>query len=172
MPNEIDFGHITASLLDVRGRLSRGGFWLAYAAAFGLGLVTLPFLIPFLSLKRPELTMLITMLVWSPVMLMLVFGMIRRLHDRGKSGWSLLAVYGPMLLVMLLTAVFRIFPGDGPLGYAVVLLMLAAMAVTLWLLVQMFVLAGTQGPNRFGPDPLQSEGGGAFSRAVALVMQR
>jgi uncharacterized membrane protein YhaH (DUF805 family) len=172
MPNEIDFRHIIASLLDVRGRLSRGGFWLAYAAAFGFSLITLPFLIPFLSLKRPELTMPIAMLVWSPVMLMLLLAMIRRLHDRGKSGWSLLAAYGPMLSAMLLTAVFQIFPGDGPLGYAVILLMLAAMAGTLWLQVQIFVLAGTQGPNRFGPDPLQSEGGGALRRAFAFLAPR
>jgi uncharacterized membrane protein YhaH (DUF805 family) len=117
---------------------------------------------------RPEFTML----VWSPVMALLLLAMIRRLHDRGKSAWSLLGVYGPMLLVMLLVAVFRIFPSDGAPGYALVALMLAAMAAVLWFIVQLFLLPGTTGPNRFGPDPLQSDGGGALSRAIAFVTRR
>ena len=31
---------------------------------------------------------------------------------------------------------------------------LAALAISLWLFVQIGFLKGTQGPNRFGPDPL------------------
>lgn len=162
----MDFRHILASLLDTRGRLSRGGFWLAYMAAFGFALVTLPFVA--LLRMHPELTLLL----WSPVMVLLPLAMIRRLHDRGKSGWSLLAMYGPMLSLMLLVGVFQIRPGEGALGYVPGVLMAFAMVATLWLFVQIFMLPGIPGPNRFGPDPLQSEGGGALNRAIALLKQQ
>jgi uncharacterized membrane protein YhaH (DUF805 family) len=71
---------------------------------------------------------------------------VRRLHDRGKSGWRLLAFYA-------LPAALDIFPElDGfvpPL-----LASLAAFALPLWGLVELGCLSGVAGPNRYGPDPL------------------
>jgi uncharacterized membrane protein YhaH (DUF805 family) len=105
-------------------------------------------------------------------MVLLLLAMIRRLHDRGKSGWSLLAVYGPMFSVILIGRVLQVPPGEGALGLAMGVLFAIAMVAGLWFLVQIFVLAGTPGTNRFGPDPLQSEGGGALRRAIALLARR
>lgn len=129
------------SLLDVRGRLSRGGFWLLYFGMFVFSVVTLP--LQLLTLGHPALLALIL----SPAIVVIFLGMIKRLHDRGKSGWLLLPAYGAWLLFALLGFVFRVMPGDGPLGYVSVAAVLTFFVAGAWLLFQILVLPGTLGPN-------------------------
>lgn len=163
MLNQIDFRHILVSLLDTRGRLSRGGLWLTYFGALGFALVTLPLLALFAFLL---------VIVWVPAMVVLLLGLIRRLHDRGKSGWLLLPVYGAWLLSVLIVFGFGVPPGEGSLGFIAVVAMGLFFVGGLWLLIELLLLPGTPGPNRFGPDPLQSEGGGALRQALALLGRR
>lgn len=54
-----------------------------------------------------------------------VFNSIKRLHDRDKSGWWLLAMYAACLTVI----------------------------GALWPLIELGFLDGTPGPNKFGPSP-------------------
>jgi uncharacterized membrane protein YhaH (DUF805 family) len=72
---------------------------------------------------------------------------IKRLHDRNKSGWWIIA-FG--VLPILLPDV------AGRLGnsYAVFFIGLIAFVLSIWSFVETFCLRGTHGPNRFGPDPL------------------
>jgi uncharacterized membrane protein YhaH (DUF805 family) len=72
---------------------------------------------------------------------------IRRLHDRNKSGWWILAfLVAPPLL--------RGFTdGLDEWSVAAVVLSVAAMALTVWGFVELLFIRGTRGPNRFGPDP-------------------
>jgi len=37
-----------------------------------------------------------------------------------------------------------------------VILGIGSLAVTVWVIVELGCLRGTQGPNRFGPDPLEA----------------
>jgi uncharacterized membrane protein YhaH (DUF805 family) len=71
----------------------------------------------------------------------------KRLHDLGKSAWWLLLFY--------------VVPGvlqgigdrlDVPLAYV---FYLPAFGIWLWALIELGFLRGTQGPNQYGPDPLQ-----------------
>ena len=92
---------------------------------------------------------------------------VRRLHDLDRTGWWILA---PLAVVVPTIAGAGVFGGLGAiggllgskgaagagLGGAVLVIglgMLAGLAVSILLLVW-YCTRGTQGPNRYGPDPL------------------
>jgi uncharacterized membrane protein YhaH (DUF805 family) len=76
----------------------------------------------------------------------------RRLHDRGKSAWWLLVFAGvPIVLSVLRGLVALSSPdADGPAGF----LALIGLGFSIWALVELGVLKGVAGPNRFGENPL------------------
>jgi uncharacterized membrane protein YhaH (DUF805 family) len=76
---------------------------------------------------------------------------IRRLHDTGRSGWWLMAAYGPLILSTLLSLAGIVQP-----MLAMLLLLLAGAGSIL--LIVFLVMEGTQGPNAYGPDPKGAEG--------------
>lgn len=81
------------------------------------------------------------------VMVALLSLNVRRLHDRGKSGWVL-------LIYIFLPAVLQgISEGLGS-GFVSVLLALLSVGISLWYFVETGFLRGTTGPNLYGPDPL------------------
>jgi uncharacterized membrane protein YhaH (DUF805 family) len=90
---------------------------------------------------------------------------VKRFHDRNKSAWWLL--FFSIVPVAVFTAAWLSGapPKDGtvpPLATpAFGLAVLVLMANNLWYLAELFVLKGTVGSNRFGPDPLQPESGAA-----------
>jgi uncharacterized membrane protein YhaH (DUF805 family) len=72
---------------------------------------------------------------------------IKRLHDRDRSGWWMVAFpIAPALFGKI---------GDG-LGesYTADILAVAALVLNVWGVVELLFLSGTIGPNRFGRDPL------------------
>jgi len=71
---------------------------------------------------------------------------IKRLHDRDKSGWWLLAFYAFPAASSYVDDV----EGTG-LPY---LFSLVRIVFSLWGFVELGCLRGTPGPNRFGPNPL------------------
>jgi uncharacterized membrane protein YhaH (DUF805 family) len=85
---------------------------------------------------------------------------VKRLHDRNKSGqWLFLFYLVPTLLNGLGGASGSWMHVNG-LGAMSGLLMfsglvsLVALAVSVWSLVELGMLRGTDGPNQYGPDPL------------------
>ena len=81
---------------------------------------------------------------------------VKRLHDRNKSAWWLLFFYSAPIAIIAASATLGVIPKEGsaPPAFGVALLVLSA--INLWYFVELFVLRGTEGPNRFGPDPLHS----------------
>jgi len=72
---------------------------------------------------------------------------IKRLHDRGRSGWWIVAfVFVPRLLFH--------FADSLPTSSWFVPFDWTIYALWLWGLVELFIVPGTSGDNRFGPDPL------------------
>ena len=72
---------------------------------------------------------------------------IRRLHDRDKSGWWTVPFIGA-------AGLYGQF-GDRLGGsWAAVAVGIAVFIAFIWGLVEMYFLKGTNGPNRYGPDPL------------------
>jgi uncharacterized membrane protein YhaH (DUF805 family) len=72
---------------------------------------------------------------------------IKRLHDRNRSGWWMVAFF----VVPGLYHQFEDRLGD---TYVVAFVGLMASILGLWCFIEIACLRGTQGPNRFGPDPL------------------
>jgi uncharacterized membrane protein YhaH (DUF805 family) len=62
----------------------------------------------------------------------------KRLHDRGRSGW---------LAALLLIALIAVWPIPNTVFDFVFLL------VVVWAVVELGLLSGEQGANRFGPNP-------------------
>ena len=75
---------------------------------------------------------------------------VKRLHDRDRSGWWLI----PFVVV---PNVFQQF--EGRLGDSMFAILLAALvtALGIWAFIELVVLKGTIGPNRFGADPLAAD---------------
>lgn len=92
----------------------------------------------------------------------------KRLHDRNRSGWWAVAVFAVNRLSYLYYGLF--FGLSFGVDISIVREMLLVMfAVTLsllqtWIVIELFFLIGTDGPNRFGPDPTRT----APAAAVAL----
>lgn len=72
---------------------------------------------------------------------------IKRLHDRDRSGWWIV----PFVLIPRL---FFQFSDRLPASNWFVPFDWAISALWLWGLVELFIVSGTSGHNRFGPDPL------------------
>jgi uncharacterized membrane protein YhaH (DUF805 family) len=72
--------------------------------------------------------------------------LVKRLHDRDKSAWWLLAYF-------VLPGLFKQFAERLPDTYWMIPVALASIVLTLACFLETGFLRGTKGPNRFGPDP-------------------
>lgn len=97
---------------------------------------------------------------------------VKRLHDRNKSAWWLLVFYLlPFVLnfprqIAVLHALndgtfMRISQHGGTMAFGDPLTTIlggAATIISLWAFVELYILRGTVGDNRYGPDPLAGRG--------------
>jgi uncharacterized membrane protein YhaH (DUF805 family) len=105
----------------------------------------------------PETTALISLLfhlAGTPIAVVGIWIMaattIKRLHDRNKSGWWIVAFFiAPAMLGSLADRL------DDE-SYVAVAVALVAFGFYAWGFVELPFFKGTRGPNRFGPDPLAS----------------
>jgi uncharacterized membrane protein YhaH (DUF805 family) len=161
-------------LFSFEGRMSRAKYWLAtliilcwmllvlmvlaaLASVFGIG--GPPFAIDVggisasiqLGDDHPAKGALVTQLVLIPMTLIFAWSYaaisIRRLHDRDKSGWW-------MASYVVAPALYDRFGDLLGSSYVATSIGLAVFIALIWGLVDMCLLKGTHGPNRFGPDPL------------------
>lgn len=120
-------------LFSAEGRINRAKYWLIYLITFGVDILTLSLMILAVGISATANEDLGKSLFF----IFLLFGaftnfwislaaMIKRLHDRDKSGWWIFIVLIPIL-------------------------------GTIWLFIECGFIRGTEGPNRFGPDPLHRE---------------
>ncbi len=129
-------------IFDFRGRLRRRDYWLLSI------LVGIVVYVSFLAVRRglgfdeDELPIWWTSLVtlWPSAAIT-----VKRLHDRNRSGW--LAI--PLLLPIATGLLLGLFP-DPRLEIAD---RVFSGLMSLWMLVDLGILDGTKGPNRYGPSP-------------------
>lgn len=127
-----------------QGRTNRQRYWLTTLAMYvAVLLALLPGLIPVVG-------WVFSLVAVAAFIVASVALAVRRLHDRGKSGWWLVAMYVPLLLLSVLRAILEASNPDVGAGFSVLTL-----PFSLWIFVELGCLKGTTGPNRFGPDPLQ-----------------
>lgn len=83
--------------------------------------------------------------------------MAKRLHDRDRNGWWAVAVFVTNRLSYLYYGLFfGLYFGVDISGAEQLLLVMSAVALSAmqtWIIIELFFVIGTDGPNRFGPDP-------------------
>lgn len=141
-------GRAIRGTLDFRGRSTRLevlAFWLA---AMFVGIPLTSFFAPLGDGQYKLTAAILGYVLCLPLPALLV----RRLHDLDRSGWGALAAL-PVVLINLYQSLRPGFDAAPPtLPWWGSLTLLALVAV-----VFIFVAApGTEGPNRFGPDPRRS----------------
>ena len=116
------------------GRLARGPFLLA-------ALVLIVILALYEAVTGPTLTLLTGWLFYPLMLFVSACVLSKRLHDRGRSGWW---------AAIILLAVVGVWPM--PHDFFDFLFSV----IILWAVVELGVLPGEQGSNRFGPNPLKA----------------
>lgn len=138
------------------GRISRSQYWLRYfLPVFIVGLILNLLQLAGGAFKiLPGLFQLIAL--WPGIA-----ALIKRIHDRNKSGWLVWALYGPLIVAVVfgIAAAVAIALGNG--GAMTALLVVAGIfgvaggIVGLWFFVEFGCMRGTIGANKYGPDPVR-----------------
>jgi uncharacterized membrane protein YhaH (DUF805 family) len=158
-------------LFGFRGRITRLQYWLGSAGA-GIGGAILFFafsliIVPADASATPTPTQAtMAMLSFGVVSLLMGWAglalQVKRFHDRGRSGFFALAPLGPWMMIVM--TVGGGIATDAPATVVVpqILPWLGVlMLVNLWLVVDLGLLSGTSGPNKYDHTPGSSGGGGA-----------
>ena len=143
------------ALLRFSGRLNRAPYWAIVVASTAILVLTGAFLLAIWTMLSTEeigrspgvLAAIVAALLLD--LFLAVVGLsasVRRLHDRGKTGWWLLILFGAPLGLEWISV--RSAPEIAFVG------LLLGAAIGLWALVELGFLPGVAGPNRYGPDPL------------------
>lgn len=151
-------------LLSFKGRINRARYLVVQLALLTVWLVT------WFKLPAPS-----NALHWAFAITMLWINTAttaKRLHDRNRSGWWAVAVFFVNLLSYTYYSLFiGLYFGVDISIAKELLLVTVAVALPLlqtWVVIELFFLPGTDGRNRFGPDPLSLVGTGAPTAARAV----
>jgi uncharacterized membrane protein YhaH (DUF805 family) len=147
-------------LLSFEGRINRKPYWLASIALgfigagliIGLTFVTAAAVEGQLALP-PEIAVALLLAVIAAMLFCSLAISVKRLHDRGKSGWWMAFYYGVGGAQEAAERAGLSGTEDEPTMIGVALALIGAV-VGIWYLVDLGILKGTPGPNRYGPDPL------------------
>jgi uncharacterized membrane protein YhaH (DUF805 family) len=138
---------------SARGRISRSQYWLKFllpglvisvvlgiiGGAVGGGAKMLPNLFGLLS-------------AWPGIALL-----IKRIHDRNKSGSLVWVSYGPFIGAMIFTiaGIATLAGGDSASVFWVMagVFWIIVVGVGIWFFIEFGCMRGTIGANRYGPDP-------------------
>ena len=149
-------------LFSFEGRINRAKFWFAafiwFATIFSFMTIFLFVVTGILLASGNDFHIVSTKtmhpafyLVGFPLLVIGVWlfaaTLIKRLHDRGKSGWWV----APFFIAPGLLDNLSDWLDNPPLALLVSAL---SFGLGVWCFVELFCLRGTKGPNRFGPDPL------------------
>ena len=119
-------------LLSATGRLARTPFWIASAFLIAGAAV-------YETWAPATLHWLTGWFVYPGLLFMGACVLSKRLHDRGRSGWW---------AALVLFALVAVWPTPHGVGAVIFTLILA------WAVIELGVMQGEDGANRFGPSPL------------------
>jgi uncharacterized membrane protein YhaH (DUF805 family) len=138
------------------GRISRSQYWLR----FFLPVFVISVVLNLLQLTEiggtQTLSHVFNVLVLWPGIAVLV----KRIHDRNKTGALVWALYGPLFAAIIFTIVAIIVAAvngsSSAASWGVIsgALWFVVVGVGIWFFIEFGCIRGTVGPNRFGPDPV------------------
>jgi uncharacterized membrane protein YhaH (DUF805 family) len=128
-----DRSELAELFLSSNGRLSRTPFLIAAGVLIGVAV--------FFEAFGSTVHLLLGWLVYPVLLFSGACVLSKRLHDRGRSGWWAL---------LILVALVAVWPQ--PQHFLDFLFSL----VVLWTIVELGVMGGEQGANRYGPNPLKT----------------
>jgi uncharacterized membrane protein YhaH (DUF805 family) len=154
-----------------RGRMGRGRFWLYFAiavpvyflliVAFWIYALSIPGAYenggptPFPNDPLGILGAIAFFLVLAVTTLAGAAVTVKRLHDRDKAWWWLVIfIIAPDVLLILAEVLAQTEMLNEVSAIAIEFV---ALALATWGSVELGLLRGTAGPNRFGPDPLAAQ---------------
>lgn len=139
-----------------RGRISRSQYWLR----FFLPVLVIGIIFSIISAVGGDAGKLAEDIWQLAVLWPGIAVLIKRIHDRDKSGALVWALYGPLIVAIILTvaavvAFAAASSGAGwGLGIAAGIFWVAVLAVGIWFFIEFGCMRGTVGANRYGPDPV------------------
>jgi uncharacterized membrane protein YhaH (DUF805 family) len=159
-------------LFSFRGRINRAKLWRFSLITFGVELFCLLLQLALTGgqpidddgpgdwLSQPRL--LIFAVLFTGIMLALCWAYlavtIKRLHDRDRSGWWFLVFYvlplAAILALMLALQTLGVDLNSAPANIPLIACFVVACLFQLWGFVELYLLPGTMGANRYGADPL------------------
>jgi len=138
-------------LFKFKGRINRAQYVVVQLALLTLWLIAWPKFPIFLSS------------LWILVVAIAIFWInaattVKRLHDRNRSGfWAILILIFDRTCFAYYGLFFELYFGVDISVAKELLLVMVAVALSLlgtWIIIELFFLMGTDGPNRFGADLL------------------
>jgi len=143
-------------LFSFRGRVNRARYLVVQLALLTFWLVLwLKFSFHFSSQWEALQWVVAIPMIWINAAIT-----VKRLHDLNRSGWWAVAI----LIVNRLSYIyyglfFGLYFGVDISTARELLLVMLAVALSLlqtWIVIELFFMMGTDGPNRFGPDPTRT----------------
>jgi uncharacterized membrane protein YhaH (DUF805 family) len=144
-------------LFSFRGRFNRAKYWqfvlvyvLAVVAVAAIAIALAP-----IGVVASGLFIALAALILIIPMLVATFAVgAKRLHDRNKSGWWMVVFFiVPGVLSMVAEGTT---PTPDDLSAFGVVLTIVAFGISIWGFVELGILRGTRGSNKYGPDPLET----------------
>ncbi|ODA65967.1 hypothetical protein A7A08_03110 [Methyloligella halotolerans] len=154
--------------LTLRGRIGRQTFWMAMIPLFVAYWVA-SILIHVMAASMAgnqvmgALASGMIMVVSAAFLIGFIAVCVKRLHDRGKSGWWMAGLYAVSLAGIFVATSSGL--AMTPVGFTSLGNMLTALwlGILLWLIIELGIMRGTRGSNAYGPDPLEATEGNTAS---------
>jgi uncharacterized membrane protein YhaH (DUF805 family) len=159
-------------LFSFRGRINRAKLWLFSLITFGVEFFCLLLQVALTGgqpidddgpgdwLSQPRLLILAVLFIGIGLALCWAYlaVTIKRLHDRDRSGWWFLVFYVlPLAALLALASALQALGVDldgAPANIPLIGCLIVACLFQLWGFVELYLLPGTMGDNRYGADPL------------------
>ncbi len=137
-------------LTSLDGRINRTKYWIGAIVVTLLSILGTAVAVSIFGVSDMSvgLTVLIALLLLYPTYAL----MAKRFQDRDKPGWTALYMLVPIYGINFIQAFSSVGLSEG--GMVSTLLDLVAVGLGFWIVIELGILKGTPGPNRYGPDPL------------------
>jgi uncharacterized membrane protein YhaH (DUF805 family) len=153
----------TSFLFSFKGRFNRAKYWL-FILIYAMTAVTVTGIGAGLMLQGAAEGGIVGLAAGGTFFFVLLFLFVivafisslavsvKRLHDRNKSGWWVLIFF--VLPFVLAGTAEAMNPSELEVSTAGIIFSLLAIVMWIWGFIELAVLRGTVGENRYGPDPV------------------